>query len=51
MAEAMSCTELHNMAKAFALQNFPEVSEDKHVGPFRGVWVPLQNNMMNQYLK
>lgn len=25
MAEAMSCTELHNMAKAFALQNFPEV--------------------------
>lgn len=26
MAEAMSCTELHNMAKAFALQNFPEVS-------------------------
>lgn len=36
MAEAMSCTELHNMAKAFALQNFPEVSGDKHVGPFRG---------------
>ncbi|KAF6732169.1 Kelch-like protein 29, partial [Oryzias melastigma] len=24
MAEAMRCTELHNMAKAFALQNFPE---------------------------
>lgn len=28
MAEAMSCTELHNMAKAFALQNFPEVGRD-----------------------
>lgn len=28
MAEAMSCTELHNMAKAFALQNFPEVGSD-----------------------
>uniref|UniRef100_A0A3Q0R7U1 Kelch like family member 29 n=1 Tax=Amphilophus citrinellus TaxID=61819 RepID=A0A3Q0R7U1_AMPCI len=27
MAEAMSCTELHNMAKAFALQNFPEVAD------------------------
>nr|XP_055028075.1 kelch-like protein 29 isoform X2 [Misgurnus anguillicaudatus]XP_055028076.1 kelch-like protein 29 isoform X2 [Misgurnus anguillicaudatus] len=26
MAEAMQCTELHNMAKAFALQNFPEVA-------------------------
>ncbi|XP_039540711.1 kelch-like protein 29 [Pimephales promelas] len=26
MAEAMQCTELHNMAKAFALQNFPDVS-------------------------
>nr|WEX30530.1 Kelch-like protein 29b-A-2 [Carassius gibelio] len=26
MAEAMSCTELHNMAKAFALQNFPDVA-------------------------
>ncbi|XP_030628655.1 kelch-like protein 29 [Chanos chanos] len=26
MAEAMNCTELHNMAKAFALQNFPEVA-------------------------
>uniref|UniRef100_A0A8C6SGB1 Kelch-like family member 29 n=1 Tax=Neogobius melanostomus TaxID=47308 RepID=A0A8C6SGB1_9GOBI len=26
MAEAMSCTELHNMAKAYALQNFPEVA-------------------------
>lgn len=28
MAEAMSCTELHNMAKAFALQNFPEVGRN-----------------------
>lgn len=28
MAEAMTCTELHNMAKAFALQNFPEVGRD-----------------------
>ncbi|KAJ8270466.1 hypothetical protein GJAV_G00115100 [Gymnothorax javanicus] len=26
MAEAMKCTELHSMAKAFALQNFPEVA-------------------------
>ncbi|XP_072296244.1 kelch-like protein 29 isoform X2 [Eucyclogobius newberryi] len=26
MAEAMTCTELHNMAKAYALQNFPEVA-------------------------
>ncbi|XP_012682181.3 kelch-like protein 29 [Clupea harengus] len=26
MAEAMQCTELHSMAKAFALQNFPEVA-------------------------
>lgn len=26
MAEAMECTELHSMAKAFALQNFPEVA-------------------------
>uniref|UniRef100_A0A671NW57 Kelch-like protein 29 n=1 Tax=Sinocyclocheilus anshuiensis TaxID=1608454 RepID=A0A671NW57_9TELE len=25
-AEAMCCTELHNMAKAFALQNFPDVA-------------------------
>lgn len=37
MAEAMSCTELHNMAKAFALQNFPEVSGDKLAGPFHAV--------------
>ncbi|XP_028809293.1 kelch-like protein 29 [Denticeps clupeoides] len=26
MAEAMCCMELHSMAKAFALQNFPEVA-------------------------
>ncbi|KAI1895906.1 hypothetical protein AGOR_G00111580 [Albula goreensis] len=26
MAEAMQCTELHSMAKAFALQNFPDVA-------------------------
>ncbi|XP_056111916.1 kelch-like protein 29 [Rhinichthys klamathensis goyatoka] len=26
MAEAMQCNELHNMAKAFALQNFPDVA-------------------------
>ncbi|KAJ8288733.1 hypothetical protein COCON_G00013920 [Conger conger] len=26
MAEAMQCTELHSMAKAYALQNFPEVA-------------------------
>uniref|UniRef100_A0A3Q3KSN2 Kelch-like family member 29 n=1 Tax=Labrus bergylta TaxID=56723 RepID=A0A3Q3KSN2_9LABR len=31
MAEAMSCTELHNMAKAFALQNFPEVAVQEEI--------------------
>ncbi|CAJ1077449.1 kelch-like protein 29 [Xyrichtys novacula] len=31
MAEAMSCTELHNMAKAFALQNFPEVARQEEI--------------------
>lgn len=34
MAEAMSCTELHNMAKAFALQNFPEVGGDAFLESF-----------------
>ncbi|TNN21817.1 Kelch-like protein 29 [Liparis tanakae] len=33
MAEAMTCTELHNMAKAFALQNFPEVGQDSGLTP------------------
>lgn len=33
MAEAMSCTELHNMAKAFALQNFPEVGRNILIMP------------------
>lgn len=31
MAEAMQCTELHNMAKAFALQNFPEVAAQEEI--------------------
>uniref|UniRef100_UPI0037E752CD kelch-like protein 29 n=1 Tax=Semicossyphus pulcher TaxID=241346 RepID=UPI0037E752CD len=31
MAEAMSCTELHNMAKAFALQNFSEVAGQEEI--------------------
>ncbi|KAG5265878.1 hypothetical protein AALO_G00247330 [Alosa alosa] len=31
MAEAMQCTELHNMAKAFALQNFPEVASQDEI--------------------
>ncbi|KPP76022.1 hypothetical protein Z043_104675, partial [Scleropages formosus] len=31
MAEAMRCTELHNMAKAFALQNFPEVAVQEEI--------------------
>ncbi|KAK7907176.1 hypothetical protein WMY93_015788 [Mugilogobius chulae] len=31
MAEAMSCTELHNMAKAFALQSFPEVAGQEEI--------------------
>ncbi|XP_062863185.1 kelch-like protein 29 isoform X2 [Trichomycterus rosablanca] len=31
MAEAMQCTELHNMAKAFALQNFPEVASQQEI--------------------
>ncbi|XP_019712031.1 LOW QUALITY PROTEIN: kelch-like protein 29 [Hippocampus comes] len=31
MAEAMTCTELHNMAKAFALQNFPEVAGQEEI--------------------
>nr|XP_040016514.1 kelch-like protein 29 [Gasterosteus aculeatus aculeatus] len=31
MAEAMACTELHNMAKAFALQNFPEVAGQEEI--------------------
>uniref|UniRef100_A0A8C4ZC22 Kelch like family member 29 n=1 Tax=Gadus morhua TaxID=8049 RepID=A0A8C4ZC22_GADMO len=31
MAEAMRCTELHNMAKAFALQNFPEVGGQEEI--------------------
>ncbi|CAL9692077.1 unnamed protein product [Knipowitschia caucasica] len=31
MAEAMSCTELHNMAKAYALQNFPEVAGKEEI--------------------
>lgn len=37
MAEAMSCTELHNMAKAFALQNFPEVGRKRLVPPWKQV--------------
>lgn len=35
MAEAMSCTELHNMAKAFALQNFPEVGRNILITPWK----------------
>lgn len=35
MAEAMSCTELHNMAKAFALQNFPEVGRNIWIAPWK----------------
>lgn len=31
MAEAMCCTELHNMAKAFALQNFPDVASQDEI--------------------
>ncbi|XP_038656114.1 kelch-like protein 29 isoform X1 [Scyliorhinus canicula] len=31
MAEAMHCNELHNMAKAYALQNFPEVTTQDEV--------------------
>ncbi|XP_041661774.1 kelch-like protein 29 isoform X2 [Cheilinus undulatus] len=31
MAEAMRCTELHSMAKAFALQNFPEVAGQEEI--------------------
>ncbi|ROL42853.1 Kelch-like protein 29 [Anabarilius grahami] len=31
MAEAMQCTELHNMAKAFALQNFPDVASQDEI--------------------
>ncbi|XP_051909158.1 kelch-like protein 29 isoform X2 [Hippocampus zosterae] len=31
MAEAMTCRELHNMAKAFALQNFPEVAGQEEI--------------------
>ncbi|XP_036406227.1 kelch-like protein 29 [Megalops cyprinoides] len=31
MAEAMQCTELHSMAKAFALQNFPEVASQEEI--------------------
>lgn len=31
MAEAMQCTELHSMAKAFALQNFPEVASQQEI--------------------
>lgn len=31
MAEAMQCTELHNMAKAFALQNFPDVAGQEEI--------------------
>ncbi|XP_048841262.1 kelch-like protein 29 isoform X1 [Brienomyrus brachyistius] len=31
MAEAMCCTELHSMAKAFALQNFPEVAAQEEI--------------------
>ncbi|XP_048453078.1 kelch-like protein 29 [Rhincodon typus] len=31
MAEAMQCNELHNMAKAYALQNFPEVTTQDEV--------------------
>nr|XP_023655764.1 kelch-like protein 29 [Paramormyrops kingsleyae] len=31
MAEAMRCTELHSMAKAFALQNFPEVAAQEEI--------------------
>uniref|UniRef100_A0A4W3HXS0 Kelch like family member 29 n=1 Tax=Callorhinchus milii TaxID=7868 RepID=A0A4W3HXS0_CALMI len=31
MAEAMHCNELHNMAKAYALQNFPEVASQLEI--------------------
>nr|XP_033793706.1 kelch-like protein 29 isoform X1 [Geotrypetes seraphini]XP_033793708.1 kelch-like protein 29 isoform X1 [Geotrypetes seraphini]XP_033793709.1 kelch-like protein 29 isoform X1 [Geotrypetes seraphini]XP_033793710.1 kelch-like protein 29 isoform X1 [Geotrypetes seraphini]XP_033793711.1 kelch-like protein 29 isoform X1 [Geotrypetes seraphini]XP_033793712.1 kelch-like protein 29 isoform X1 [Geotrypetes seraphini]XP_033793713.1 kelch-like protein 29 isoform X1 [Geotrypetes seraphini]XP_03379371 len=31
MAEAMQCIELYNMAKAYALQNFPEVASQEEI--------------------
>ncbi|XP_043918680.1 kelch-like protein 29 [Protopterus annectens] len=31
MAEAMQCNELHSMAKAYALQNFPEVAGQEEI--------------------
>lgn len=31
MAEAMQCVELYNMAKAYALQNFPEVANQDEI--------------------
>ncbi|XP_069092110.1 kelch-like protein 29 [Pleurodeles waltl] len=31
MAEAMQCSELYNMAKAYALQNFPEVASQAEI--------------------
>ncbi|KAG8580100.1 hypothetical protein GDO81_007140 [Engystomops pustulosus] len=31
MAEAMQCVELYNMAKAYALQNFPEVANQEEI--------------------
>ncbi|XP_069461981.1 kelch-like protein 29 [Ambystoma mexicanum] len=31
MAEAMKCSELYNMAKAYALQNFPEVASQAEI--------------------
>lgn len=31
MAEAMQCTELYNMAKAYALQIFPEVANQEEI--------------------
>ncbi|KAK1170338.1 kelch-like protein 29 [Acipenser oxyrinchus oxyrinchus] len=45
MAEAMQCTELHNMAKAFALQNFPEVaSQDEILGISKEDFISYMSN-------
>uniref|UniRef100_A0A3P8THE0 Kelch like family member 29 n=1 Tax=Amphiprion percula TaxID=161767 RepID=A0A3P8THE0_AMPPE len=49
MAEAMSCTELHNMAKAFALQNFPEVAGQEEILSVskEGLVAYLSNDSLN----
>lgn len=49
MAEAMSCTELHNMAKAYALQNFPEVGGNVFLEYFCRISISDKNKYQEKH--